>query len=313
METKRKITCGSNVLNSMNTEQIKTENNDVGRRVGETFDTKGEECSVKIEDMETDSYGDEKFFKDKESLQLTEELDIKPDINASTDVTARIASEMVPKKRQGVIDQTSLLKVFSCYKCNFVCLQMTDMSRHMDSHLKNPIRKVPFITRITDDNYIIKDHDYLKEFPHEMWSSGHVRCLKCNSTYRNKIWLDDHIIKTHPEYTKTISSALMKCRDCPYQTTIQGNLSRHTLTHASKHRSPEHVSCSLCNLIYKSKFWLDDHIIKNHPTLIGTITCKIYDCTNCKFRTTISTKLSKHMGKHSARHKQGSKDVLQNT
>ncbi|VEN53005.1 unnamed protein product [Callosobruchus maculatus] len=41
--------------------------------------------------------------------------------------------------------------------------------------------------------------------------------------------------------------------------------------------------------------------MKNHPNLLGSVPCKIYECPNCSYKTARKNKLDEHSLKHIAR------------
>ncbi|CAH1974865.1 unnamed protein product [Acanthoscelides obtectus] len=69
--------------------------------------------------------------------------------------------------------------------------------------------------------------------------------------------------------------------------------------HIIKHPSTtgSHL-CSHCNVTFRKKRSLDDHIIKQHPDKIAEVSCKIHTCTHCEYRTTRNDHLAHHMLKH---------------
>ncbi|CAH1974864.1 unnamed protein product [Acanthoscelides obtectus] len=56
--------------------------------------------------------------------------------------------------------------------------------------------------------------------------------------------------------------------------------------------------CNHCNVTFKKKRSLDDHIIKQHPDMTAEVSRKIYACTHCEYRTIRNDHLARHMLKH---------------
>nr|CAH7757018.1 unnamed protein product [Callosobruchus chinensis] len=53
--------------------------------------------------------------------------------------------------------------------------------------------------------------------------------------------------------------------------------------------------CTQCHTRHSTRKLLDEHVIQNHPDLIGLISGKVYECPNCTYKTTLSTNLTKHV------------------
>ncbi|CAH1976880.1 unnamed protein product [Acanthoscelides obtectus] len=108
--------------------------------------------------------------------------------------------------------------------------------------------------------------------------------------------LDNHIIKEHPDCIASVSSRIFECEYCEYKTTMKNHLASHTLKH------PESVCkfsiCIHCNAKFKFKHRLNNHIIKEHPEFIASISARIHECTHCAYKTTFKTRFSEHMLKH---------------
>nr|CAH7721243.1 unnamed protein product [Callosobruchus chinensis] len=83
-----------------------------------------------------------------------------------------------------------------------------------------------------------------------------------------------------------------------FQTTIKSRLRYHM----SKH--PETGNCKLkvckhCNATFISRFSLDDHIVRKHPTSVEDVSSKIYECKYCTFKTIHKSSFSRHVFNHS--------------
>nr|CAI5830377.1 unnamed protein product [Callosobruchus analis] len=92
-------------------------------------------------------------------------------------------------------------KVHECTKCTFKTVFTSQLRNHMVKH--------PDIgsNRITN------------------------KCIHCNKTFTSKQAVDDHIIKTHPDFTASVSSKVHECTECTYKTTSNSHLKRHMAKH----------------------------------------------------------------------------------
>ncbi|CAH1974871.1 unnamed protein product [Acanthoscelides obtectus] len=72
----------------------------------------------------------------------------------------------------------------------------------------------------------------------------------------------------------------------------------HILKHPGGEGRHQLNVCIHCNVTFRGKRSLDDHIIKKHPEHIASVSNKIYECRYCIYKTTITSNLSTHMRKH---------------
>nr|CAI5821531.1 unnamed protein product [Callosobruchus analis] len=123
-------------------------------------------------------------------------------------------------------------------------------------------------------------------------------CIHCNAKFKNKISLDNHTIRYHPNFVASVTRKVHECPCCTYKTTLKGNLHKHMMS-----KRPDTVKnykfniCVLCNEKFKSND-LHGHTIRKHPDFIGSITRKIQECTLCPYKSVMSS-IDKHMSKHS--------------
>ncbi|CAH1983472.1 unnamed protein product [Acanthoscelides obtectus] len=123
-------------------------------------------------------------------------------------------------------------------------------------------------------------------------------CANCDSVFKSKILLDNHVIRKHAESVASVSSKILECRFCDYKTVIKRYLTGHLLIHSDNKVSDLHV-CKHCNASFKAKQSLLDHILKKHPDFSGTVSHKIYECVHCDFKTTRMASFKTHMAKYS--------------
>nr|CAI5830844.1 unnamed protein product [Callosobruchus analis] len=121
-----------------------------------------------------------------------------------------------------------------------------------------------------------------------------LRCLHCEATFKRKTGLDNHVIRKHPHFIASVSSKMHECTYCTYKTTMKSNFAKHLLKHSHKLSK-----CIHCNAIYKHKIGLDDHILRQHPELIASVSSKMHECTHCAFKTVLKANLALHMLEHS--------------
>nr|CAH7724009.1 unnamed protein product [Callosobruchus chinensis] len=126
-----------------------------------------------------------------------------------------------------------------------------------------------------------------------------IHCKHCNAVYKSKQIIDDHVLKKHPEFIASVKSKIHECGLCTYKTTIKLELDRHMLKHPETESGCEKYTCSHCSAAFKSKRWLDDHVLKKHPKFSKLVTRKIHECEVCMYKAINKSNLKRHMLKHS--------------
>ncbi|CAH1969367.1 unnamed protein product [Acanthoscelides obtectus] len=119
-------------------------------------------------------------------------------------------------------------------------------------------------------------------------------CPHCNAMFKRKAALDDHVIKKHPNFITTINRKVYECTLCIFKTVTKNYLIKHMATHSDT-VSSKLITCTHCNATFKSGASLDDHIVRKHPDFITNIDRKIYECTECSYKTTVKNNLNKHV------------------
>nr|CAI5835594.1 unnamed protein product [Callosobruchus analis] len=191
-------------------------------------------------------------------------------------------------------------KIHECTNCNFKTTKKSAIRGHicqnamLDEHIikKHP-SSIPSITRkihkctTCDFNTTILTEFKRHQLKHTDRNSN--ICVHCNKSFLNKTLLDDHIVKKHPSFIYSVTSKIRECTKCSYKTTIAGYLKRHMVQH------PDGIPCMYCDKTFIHKRTLDEHIIKNHPSYISSVTNKIHKCTKCNFKTVDKRTLRRHV------------------
>ncbi|CAH1983475.1 unnamed protein product [Acanthoscelides obtectus] len=125
-------------------------------------------------------------------------------------------------------------------------------------------------------------------------------CINCDSVFKSKVLLDNHVIRKHAESIASVSSEIYECRFCDYKAAVKRYLTTHLLRHNYKKFPDLHV-CKNCNASFKAKQSLLDHILRKHPEFSGTLPNKIYECVHCEYKTTRRGVFIMHMVKHSGK------------
>ncbi|VEN35896.1 unnamed protein product [Callosobruchus maculatus] len=189
-----------------------------------------------------------------------------------------------------------------CMYCNktFKCKRTVDdhiIKTHPDfiASVSSKIHECTQCTYKTTKSTNIRQH-LITNHPEVAGNGILSRCMYCNKTFKSKTTLDDHIIKTHPDFIASVSSKIHECTQCTYKTTKSTNIRQHLITNHPVVTGKGILSrCIYCNKTFKSKLGLDDHIIQIHPDFIASVSSKIHECTQCTYKTTISTNIRQHL------------------
>nr|CAI5858922.1 unnamed protein product [Callosobruchus analis] len=211
-------------------------------------------------------------------------------------------------------------KLHECTKCTFKTVKKDCFDKHSLKHLGlNSICvhcNATFKSKTSLDDHVIRKHpDFISSIVSKLHEctkctfkttvkssfNKHVKhvhdnkkCVHCNATFKSKTSLDDHVIRKHPDFISSIVSKLHECTKCTFKTTSKCSFDKHLLKH------PGLASvCINCNTTFKSKKSLDHHVLRKHPDFFTTVTSKLYECTDCTFKTVIKSDFDKHLLKHS--------------
>nr|CAI5835593.1 unnamed protein product [Callosobruchus analis] len=155
-------------------------------------------------------------------------------------------------------------KIHKCTTCDFSTTIHTEFKRHQLKHT---------------DAYINRNSNI---------------CVHCNKSFLSKTLLDDHIVKKHPSFIYSVTSKIRECTKCSYKTTIAGDLKKHMMQHPDLSGGEIFNRCMYCDKTFIHKRTLGEHIIKNHPSYISSVTNKIHECTKCNFKTVDKRTLRRH-------------------
>nr|CAH7767227.1 unnamed protein product [Callosobruchus chinensis] len=195
-------------------------------------------------------------------------------------------------------------KIHKCTECNY----RTTSKRSLDDHiLRNHPHSIAFVTykihectlctfKTTRSDWFQK---HLLKHPGTISNYKFFTCRHCNTTFKTKTLLDNHVIKKHPNSTSSVTNKIHRCTECNYKTTKSTDLKKHSLKHTEIPDTRLLSTCAFCPAGFKSKRSLDQHIVKKHPNSIASVTEKILKCRKCTYKTTISSHLKSHLLNHS--------------
>nr|CAH7729045.1 unnamed protein product [Callosobruchus chinensis] len=211
-----------------------------------------------------------------------------------------------------------------CSHCNATFKSKVSLDDHI-------LKKHPeFVTSITRKIYkcskcvyqtTVKNHfnDHMSVHPET--ATGCI-CMYCNASLKSKRALDDHMVRKH--LAAPAGRKIFECRECSYRTIQKSYLANHMLTHKihecskcgyktilkfdyDKHNATLHPEtpsphkrreCLHCDSSFTSRMALDNHVVKKHPDFITSVTSKLYECTECHYKTTMKHDFNRHTSMH---------------
>nr|CAH7767229.1 unnamed protein product [Callosobruchus chinensis] len=216
-----------------------------------------------------------------------------------TTISSQLKSHLVNKHPTFIAFVTS--QFHECGKCTFKTAIANDLNKHLLKHPEKNYKyntcthcDVTFKRKTFLDNHLIKKH---LNFISSVTNKIH-KCTKCSYKTTRQITLNEHILRTHPNFIAFITSKIHECTLCAFKTTRSDCFKDHLLKHPEANTNYKFRTCAHCNVAFKKKVSLDNHMLNKHPNFISSVTHKIHKCTECNYRTTMSNHLKRHLLKH---------------
>ncbi|CAH1993974.1 unnamed protein product [Acanthoscelides obtectus] len=189
---------------------------------------------------------------------------------------------------------------YFCIHCNATYTS----KRNLDDHIvkkhpdfitavSNKVHECSYCTYKTTSKRSFDEHSFTHSFTHSL-----PTCIHCKATFRNRITLDDHIIRIHPSFISSVTRKIYRCTCCAYKTTWKSNFYRHMRRHNEVEDSDDLTTCTHCKASFPNKL-IGFHIIKEHPE-IAKVSKNLFKCAHCKYKTFRRYVLVKHLSKHHA-------------
>ncbi|VEN37685.1 unnamed protein product, partial [Callosobruchus maculatus] len=160
-------------------------------------------------------------------------------------------------------------KIFECTECSYRTIQKSYLANHMLTHFK------------TFSSYKLST------------------CVHCSATFKSTRGLDDHVVKNHPNFITSIARKIHECAKCGYKTILKYDYDKHNATVHPETPSPyKRRECLHCAAAFTSRMMLDNHVVKKHPDFINSVTSKLYQCTDCQYKTTMRHDFNRHTAVH---------------
>nr|CAI5823500.1 unnamed protein product [Callosobruchus analis] len=160
-------------------------------------------------------------------------------------------------------------KIFECPECSYRTIQKSYLANHMLTHFK------------TFSSYKLST------------------CVHCQATFKSTRGLDDHVVKNHPNFITSVARKIHECSICGYKTILKYDYDKHNATVHPETPSPyKRRECLHCDSAFTSRMMLDNHVVKKHPDFITSVTSKLYECTECHYKTTMRHDFNRHTAVH---------------
>ncbi|CAH1980902.1 unnamed protein product [Acanthoscelides obtectus] len=193
-------------------------------------------------------------------------------------------------------------KSSSCVHCNAIFKQRKSLDDHiLKKHpkfvesVKRVIYECPYCPNKTV--YKWKHDDHLLVHPEAAHKLVLLKCMHCESTFKIKRELDDHIVRKHPEFMASVTRKIHQCPYCPYRT-VKSTLDKHLMKHRDDVSSTKLRTCRHCNKSFKQKESLDNHMLKEHPEFTESVTRNVHQCPYCPYRNVRKVALDRHITTH---------------
>nr|CAH7715104.1 unnamed protein product [Callosobruchus chinensis] len=197
-----------------------------------------------------------------------------------------------------------LIKPTTCIHCNAEFRSQLSHDDHVvKKHpgcIKSVTRKLHSCTECPYQTIIKSNFDKHVSIHSKTTTSDFSKCIYCDAMFKNKVSVDDHIVKNHPNFISSVARKIYECTECTYKTVQKSILDAHMSKHSSS--GYERFNCMHCKATFKFKISCDDHVVQKHPEFIKSLSTKIYECTECNYKTTLKYKLGKHMLVHPESH-----------
>nr|CAH7714640.1 unnamed protein product [Callosobruchus chinensis] len=191
---------------------------------------------------------------------------------------------------------------YQCTYCEFKTAKAQYLNRHVRKHLEtlnnDPVPCVHcgqlFSSKTTLGGHIIREHpNFIASLPCKLHS-----CKSCDYKSSSKSSLDCHIVRKHPDYISSVTSKIHECSKCLYKTMRSREFQTHLLKHSRRQNMSNEYMCTQCNLTFRKKASLDNHIINKHTEYSASVSSRIHQCRNCDYKTTHKSSFRRHMLVH---------------
>nr|CAH7756836.1 unnamed protein product [Callosobruchus chinensis] len=234
-----------------------------------------------------------KVFKKKTTLD--EHVIKKHEIFERKDCYYKTTDE-INLKKHNLIHSGANSELFSCHYCNAKLKRRQILDNHIVR--KHPDFLESVKRKIHECSQCMYKTVFKPSFKRHLLMHGDIGCSSeqqsicehCNAAFKSKRLLDAHIVKQHPKFIASVTSKIHKCSYCTYKTIHNGHFDAHLLIH-SKGKTP---TCEHCASTFKRKQLLNNHILKKHSDVFGSVSSKV-SCQQCHVKFEGRQSLNKHM------------------
>nr|CAI5852376.1 unnamed protein product [Callosobruchus analis] len=189
-------------------------------------------------------------------------------------------------------------KIHECTQCNYKTTIKHLLAEHvLKEHpefiatLKSKIHECAQCNYKTAKRYLLSRHIMTHSSPRSEICT--LLCMHCNAPFKSRYKLSNHVLRKHPEHIDPVKVKTHECRRCSYKCLYKSELDRHMRTHTDTV-----ITCIHCYIGFKTMRSLNEHIVRNHSKFLASVSCKIYSCTYCQYKTTVKFNIQRHTAKH---------------
>nr|CAI5843056.1 unnamed protein product [Callosobruchus analis] len=201
--------------------------------------------------------------------------------------------------------------IYECPNCTYKTTTLVYFNSHLKIHSSGKLKKcehcdATFRRKLSLDDHVVRKHPNVNA----SLSNRIHQCPSCDFKTARKCDIDKHILKhsdssdtckhcdrkhntehvlsNHITKTHSITSKIHECSLCPFKTANELCFVSHMTCHS------EMNVCKHCTAPFTRKCYLDDHIVKKHPDFIASVERKIYECTDCTYKTVRKDMIERH-------------------
>lgn len=173
----------------------------------------------------------------------------------------------------------TLTDPFICHICDVELKSQQNLDNHVMIHINDGFELFPRNKFIGCKKILDNHTNWVNEF-----EQFYYNCSLCKKKFDNFIYLQSHMMKSHPmaQFNKKYT-----CSECNYQTYYYDGYKEHMWSHANDTRNP----CDICGQVINRNY------MKKHKIIHSNIKSEI--CEICGKSFALKIYLSRHMKIHS--------------
>nr|CAI5819210.1 unnamed protein product [Callosobruchus analis] len=192
----------------------------------------------------------------------------------------QLLDEHVLKKHSGFMNTSKTSRLYECTVCVYKTIEKISFDKHRLTH-SDTVLAYNKLHQCQQCSYRTFKKHYFYE--HVSRHFGVAPSFKPQTCGHCKVIFKISYINAQNVFIRLLEST---------------HFDRHMSVHPNETTACDELStCIHCNVRLKAT-GLDEHIVKKHPDCIESVTCKIYKCSTCPYKTTILKNIERHSSAH---------------